>query len=153
MYTILDLLDKLIQVEKKAHAIYEEIAESEKFSQSIKTMARVLSREEKRHVEKYRYIKEEIKDKEGLEIDFQMYDKVSKTLSIFTKRAVDTRMVSTDDLLQYALDFEKENLALVIRIQGILVRRLEDEKTIAYRVLSELIREKNIHIKNIERFI
>jgi len=116
-------------------------------------MARVLAREEKRHIQIYGRIKEELKDKENIEIDFQLYDKAYKAFSTFTKRSVDIKMESTKDLLQYALDFERENLSLAITVQGILMRRLGDEKTIAYEVLSELISEENRHVENIEKFI
>jgi len=153
MYTIIDLLNKLIDIEKKIHVIYKEMVESEAFSQPIKTMARVLAREKKRNVEKYVYINNELKDKEGIDIDFELYDKVSKAILTFSKRSVDVNLTNTNELLKYAVDFEKENLALVLRIQGILVRRIEDEKTIAYMALTELIQERNMYIKNIERFI
>lgn len=153
MYTILDILDKLIDIEKRAYDFYREIAEKESFEQPIKTMAKVLAREEKRHIKIYEDMKEELKDKKEIDIDFEQYDQIYKVLSTFIRRLINIDIENTDELLKYALDFEKENLALVIRIQGILVRNLEDENSKPYVVLSKLIQEETKHIENIERFI
>lgn len=153
MYTILDILDKFIDIEKKAYDFYMAIAENEVFEQPIKTTARVLAREESRHMKIYEKIKEELKDHEGIHIDFEQYDQMYKVLSGFIRQMVNISVDNTAELLQYALNFEKENLALVIRVQDILVRKLEDENSESYKVLSRIIQEENKHIENIERFI
>ena len=56
-------------------------------------------------------------------------------------------------LLHFALDFEKQNLALVMSIQGLLVRGLNGNSSITYNVLTEIIDEEKKHIDDIERFI
>lgn len=152
MYTIIDVLDKLIDIEKKAYTSYVKAMDVKNIPQSVKTVIQVLAREEKRHIQLYKSIKEEVKDKEGLDIDFESYDKISKPLSDFSKWIVSIEFDNVSNLLQYAVDLEKKHLALAITIQGILVKNLEDETTIAYRVLTELIENGNKHIDNLEKF-
>ena len=52
-----------------------------------------------------------------------------------------------------ALDFEKQNLALILRIQGLLVKQLEDIETVTYNALKLLVEEEQKHIKALEAFL
>lgn len=153
MYTILDLLDKFIDIEESSYKIYDNIVKTENIPQPIRTMAGVLAREEIRHVKIYKNLKVELEEKDGLEIDFELYDRIHKVVSDFKRRMADLQINDINDLLKYALDFEKDNLAMVISVQGILVRKLEDEETKPYEALTKLIKEEQGHIANIERFI
>ncbi|WP_041719301.1 hypothetical protein [Alkaliphilus oremlandii] len=116
-------------------------------------MASVLTREEIRHVRIYKDLKKELEGKDDLAIDFELYDTAHKIVSDFKRRMIHIKIENIDDLLKYTLNFEKDNLAMVIRIQGILVRTLEDEHTKPYVALSKLIEEEKGHIENIEKFI
>lgn len=95
-------------------------------------MASVLAREEIRHVRIYKDLKKELEGKDDLAIDFELYDTAHKIVSDFKRRMIHIKIENIDDLLKYTLNFEKDNLAMVIRIQGILVRTLEDEHTKPY---------------------
>lgn len=62
-------------------------------------------------------------------------------------------MKDIEELLKFALDFEKQTLSLVLSIQGLLIRDSADSGTVTYNVLSEIVKEEKKHIENIERFL
>ena len=90
---------------------------------------------------------------EGLEVDFDAYDKISKTLLIFNNLEGDLRFLNPTDLLIYIIAFEKNYFALIVTIQGILVKTFEDEEKPPYQALRELISIESKHIEALEKFI
>lgn len=152
-YTIKDLLDKFILIEKNGYDMFINIAKSESSNEKMKTIARVFANEEKRHREMYKNLKEAIINENNIEIDFQIYDKASKLALQFLNNDRITNPQNLKELLIFSLNFEKENLALVLSIQGYLVKEQKDASTEKYKVLDEIIREEQKHIKSIEAFL
>lgn len=153
-YNVADLLEKFIAMESNGYELYMKIASSGEFDERIKTMARVFAREEKRHMSLYRKIKKSINtNTTNYDIDVDVYDKASKLFMEFSKRHSNIYINNPRELLQYAVDFEKENLAIALSVQGFLVRTLDDVNTEGYKILSEVIKEEEKHVKNIEAFL
>ena len=54
MYTILDILDKLIAIKERTHSVYLRAIENENIVQSVKTISSVLGKEEQRQITHYK---------------------------------------------------------------------------------------------------
>lgn len=151
-YTVFDLLDKLQNGEKKGYEMYMEIASRENLDQKTQSVARIFAKEEENHIEIYHKLKRNAKGRNKIEIDFDIYDQSSKLVSEFSYLPTE-KIQDVQTLLRFAFHFEKENLALVLRLQGLLVRNKKDINSTSYIILSKLIEEEKQHVKNIENFI
>jgi len=153
-YNVADLLDKFIDMKKNAYNLYMKIASDDRFNERFKIVARVLAREENRYVELYEDMKSKvINDGKNHDISIDIYDKSSQLFMEFSKRRSNTDFNSISELLQYARDYEKDCIAIIISVQGLLVRELNYLETEGYKILSEIMKEQEKHIKNIETFI
>ena len=151
-YTILDILAKLIMIEKRGYDIYHSISLREEIDERLRMVARILKDQESKHMDLYKKIKKTAEKDVLPSIDFDIYDQASQLLSNFTPPS-SLHIMNIQQLLQFAHNFEKQNLALVISIQGLLVRGPNVQGSITYNVLTQIIEEGKKHIKNIERFI
>ena len=151
-YNIVDILDKLIMIEQKGYAIYERISQMENVDEKIRVVARILADQEIRHMVSYKRIRKLTKKGDMPSIDFDIYDQASQLISGHILPP-SVHMADIQQLLKFAIDFEKQGLALLMRIQGLLVRGAEAEGSINYNVLSEIIKEEKKHIKDLEGFI
>lgn len=151
-YTVIDILDKLIIIEKKGYEMYHGISMLETIDEKIKVVARILADQELKHMSLYQKIKETVEKGVVPSIDFDLYDQASQLLSSAMQPSL-INIVDIKQLLEFSLDFEEQNLALVIRIQGLLVRMVDKEKSVSYQVLTEIIREEKRHIREIRNFI
>lgn len=152
-YNIVDLLDKFIYIEQAGYKMYMEITKMNSIQDKIKTIARVFAIEEEKHIAVYQCIKERMKNEPEIEVDFYTYDKASTLIYQFTKLKKIPDWESPISLLKFCLDFEKDNLALLLSIRGFLIKTKEDENSINYKAISEIINEEYKHVKNIENFI
>ena len=152
-YNIFDILDKLIILEKKAIKMNRQIAKAKDVSPSLKTVALVLAKEEEKHIESYNVLMENLKDKELDEIDFDIYDKVSSLLNEFQNRIVMPEASDVKSLLSFALELESQNLALLIDIQGRMVKYKDDVEKASYKVLEYLLEDEKKHIDNLKIFV
>lgn len=153
MYTILDIIAKLIEIEKKSLELYNILKESPNVNQRVKLVAGVLAREEERHIRIYKEIKKDLSKYEDINIDFDIYDSVSKIILEFKKGLTLYEAKDVRELLVNALAFEQKKIALIISIQGLLVRKSEDTETNSYKALTRIITEEEEHIKMIEMFL
>lgn len=150
-YSIIDILEKLIILEKKGYDMYLAISQLENIDEKIKVVARILADQEARHIELYKKIKKITEAGEVPSIDFDLYDQASQLISAYVS-PLTTHMDDIQELLRFALDFEKQNLALVMRIQGLLVRGPGGKDSVSYKVLSAIIQEEKKHIRDIGGF-
>lgn len=153
MYTILDVIDRIIEIEEKSLEFYKMLKKSPNVAQRVKLTAGVFIREETRHIEIYENIKKDVENLDNIQIDFHIYDSVSKLISEFKKSLSYFETNDVKSLLNSALDFEQKNLALVIRIQGLIVTKKEDVENNSYKVLTRIIQEEEKHIELLKTFI
>ncbi len=151
-YTVVDLLDKFISIEQAGYELYMKIANEAAVPERVKVIARVFALEENRHVEIYKNLKERVKDDSDIVIDFSVYDRASKLISDIASFTRYFSFKDTSELIYFCLNFEEENLALLIIIQGILIQSKDDEKTTKYKVLTELIQEEQKHVQDVSVF-
>ncbi len=152
MYTIIDLLDKLITIEQRGYEMYKLISLMDDIDSNIKLVARILASEELRHSQIYKDLKKEMEKIDLPKIDFSVYDKASNLISSF-RYPTSGHIASVEELLRFALDFEEQGISLVMSIQGLLIRETQDSASITYNVLTQIIEEERKHIENIERFL
>ena len=154
MYTLHDIIEKLILIEQDGMKMYFNMADKTKNSNiMLSVMAKTLANEESKHIEYYENLKNEIKDEENIEIDFFLYDKVARLLYEFRKKVVTPELEDVHELIKYALEFEKENVALLLDIQGRLVLKLQDSLRVRYEVISKMIQEEREHEKSLEAYL
>jgi bacterioferritin (cytochrome b1) len=151
-YTVIDIIEKMIIIEDKARSMYLSIAEGSSDNITLKLVAQALAKQEERHIVFYKGIKSSIDEEQIAEIDFTVYDRISSIIDNFKSMMSSPQTKNVKELINFALDFEKRNLALLIDIQGRLVRSIKDEHTITYKLISAMIEEEKSHISDIEKY-
>lgn len=153
-YTIVDLLKKLEALEENAFSMYKELASLEEgYDIKLRTVARILASEEERHIALYRKLIGQAEKEPETTIDFSIYDKASSLVDSFKKRIVKPKVKSVKELVQFSVEFERENVALLIDIRGRMVRKEEDSVTFNYLTLTELIMEEQKHVETLNVFL
>jgi rubrerythrin len=154
MYTIHDIIEKLIVIEQDAMKLYAGIADKTKNSNiMLSVMAKSLANEESRHIQYYEELKININEEENVQIEFFLYDKVAKLLYEFRNNMILPELEVIQDLIKYALEFEKNNIALLLDIQGRLVINLKDSSKVSYDILSKLIKEEREHENMLQDYL
>ncbi len=152
-YSVVDLLNKFINIEQNGYEMFLRISSVEDAPTKVKTIAKVFAKEELRHIELYKSLRGEIDESSGVELDFDIYDKASKLISEFSNIFHQPRTEDVRKMLEFCLDFEKENLALLLSIQGLLVKMNADTQSKVYKILTEVINEELKHVENVNYFI
>lgn len=153
-YTIFDLIQKLIDIEKDALEIYKKIEEKSKNeSQVISIVARAIEKEEQKHIEYYEKLKSDLNEELNESIDFYLYDRVAKLLFEFRSRIQLPKIDNVQDLIKYSLEFEKNNIGLLLDIQGRLLEKIDDVNNNVYKVISTIIEEEKKHEKMFEQLL
>lgn len=154
MYTLIDIIESFMDIEAMTRDFYKRIAEceTEKLS-SFKILAQALSKEENKHFQYYNKLKEEYLKKENIEIRIDAYDKISKMVIAFKNTPREINDNNIHEILDFALNFEKDSLALLLSIQGNLIKEEKDSLSNAYLGLSYIIKEEEKHVRDIEKII
>jgi len=148
-YTVLDLIEKLIDIEKNALEIYTKIEEMSKGKKlkAVNIFVQAIKTEELKHIKYYESLKENLKDELKETIDFFLYDKAAKVLYEFKNQIRVPQIDNVQDLIKYALDFEKSNVGILLDIQGKLFENFNDVNNNVYKVISRIISEEKEHEK------
>lgn len=153
MYTVIDILDKVVEIAEKSIERYRMFQKNLTMSEHARLVAGVFIREEERYINIYKKMKEETLDLEDIQIDFDIYDTISKLISAFKRDISYLEVNDVRQILMQTMDFKQRHLALVIRIQGLLVRTNEDMETNSYKILTRIINEEKEHIEILEAFL
>lgn len=154
MYTLIDIIDKFIDLEKQAKEIYRKVAAIPETPLNIKSVAKVLQLEEERHVVAYEKIKKELQQIENLAmIDFIAYDKTSSLFNEFKTRFFVPNPRAPQELIQYAYAMKLEHKALAIDIQGRLLERESENGEYIEKILGQVIEEEERAIRNLKQFL
>lgn len=153
-YTISDLLEKLINIEENTLDIYNEIQGNlESKFKAFDIIIQVIKKEELKHIKYYKDLKKEFENNSNEEIDFYLYDRVAKILFEFKNQSNLPKISNVQDLIRYAFEFEKNNIALLIDIQGRLIQKEDDMNKKVYKVINDIINEERGHEKMFEELI
>jgi len=157
MYTIIDLIDKLSKIDEEQYELYLQIYENIETRNSLKIIAKVLFNEEKKHLAGFQELKESSSTFSDIDIDidfdFAIYDRAVELIYEFSKIKSKIPIANVTELLEAALIFEKENLSLVLIVQGLFVKLYKDVETRNYIILSEILKEEQKHIDVIETIL
>jgi len=153
MYTIDDLISKLIKIEEEGYQFYLMISEKLEVENKLQIVAKVFSNQEKKHMLIYEELKNNSSSYDNIEIEFTIYNRASQLISEFSKMKSNNSITDVKSLLKFALEFEKENLSLVISIAGLFVKTEKYAQSKSYIILSEIIKEEENHVKMIEDII
>ena len=153
MYTIDNLIDKLIELEEEGYKLYLMISENIKFENNLQIMAKILANDEKKHMLVYEEFKKNLATDDDTEIEFTIYDRAVELIYEFSKIKTKNNIKNVKELFKFALIFEMENLSLVLIISGLFVKSYKDVETRNYKILSEIIKEEQKHVNLIEEIL
>lgn len=151
-YTAIDLLDKVIYISEKKKAICSAFMNEKSRNNNARMVMNIFIKNLDKSIQYYKNLKEEIKDSPLEEIDFVIYDKISFLMDAFNRKEIATESMSAKDILECCLNFQKDTLALYIDIQGRLIKNEDDIKTNTYKIIKDMISEKEKYIKDLEDF-
>lgn len=106
-----------------------------------------------KHIKYYQDLKKEFENNSNEEIDFYLYDRVAKLLFEFKNQSNLPKISNVQDLIRYAFEFEKNNIALLIDIQGRLIQKEDDMNKKVYKIINDIIKEEREHEKMFEELI
>lgn len=153
MYTIVDLIDKLIEIEKSGYELYMEMSANSQAEERVQIVAKVFSNQESKHRGIYESLRNSAYAYKDIEIDFNIYDKAAKLIYEFSKFKTKKSITNIKELIEFSLMFEKENLALVLSIRGLFVKSQQDLDKGKYKILSQIIEEEQKHVRDIEALL
>ena len=154
-YTINDLLENLINIEENTLEIYSEIQVNlESKFKALNIIIQVIKKEELKHIKYYKDLKQQFKNNSNNEeIDFYLYDRVAKIFFEFKNQNNIPKISDVQELIRYAFEFEKSNIALLIDIQGRLIQKKDDTNKKVYKIINDIIKEEREHEKMFEKLI
>lgn len=151
-YNTIDLINKIIFVAKKRKEMYKNISLEGSKTFKVSLVANILTKDVEKTIEYYEQLKIEFENDID-EIDFFVYDKIAFLVNVFQRRFINPDVKDIESLLEFSMDFEKQIVALFIDMQGRLLQKEEDSEMKAYKILSDIIKRKQKHIRNIQKFI
>ncbi len=149
-YTMVDLVEKLIEIEQNGFKFYMGLTALDNISEKVKTAAKVFAWEEVRHMEVLKELRDSIKGELEIQVDFGVYNKASILVVDFVKSHSKADVQEVQKLLGFALNFEKENVALLLSVRGSMVKSKSDKESKNYKIISGILDEEQKHVRNIE---
>lgn len=153
MYTIVDLIDKLIEIEKSGYELYMRMSVNSQAEERVKIVAKVFSNQESKHIGIYENLRNSAQDYKDIEIDFNIYDKAAELIYEFSTFKTTKDITNIKELIEFSLMFEKENLAVVLSIRGLFVKSHQDLDKGNYKIISQIIEEEQKHVRDIEALL
>lgn len=151
-YNALDLIDKAIDIVNNKLNIYKRILMEEDLNIMV-LVRNAFIKECEKSILYYKELKRKLQDKELEEIDFVVYDKISFLINEFNGKHYNGKVKNIKELKEFTLNYEKDTLALLIDIQGRLIKKESDINSIAYEVLNKIIKKKEEYIGNLKEYI
>lgn len=153
-YSILDILDSLIDIENKAITIFEELSAMSKADERLRVVSNIFILEEKRHVENYEELKKSLKAQDFPDIDLNTYSEISTFFNEFYRNLKPISAKTVKELLMYAYRLELHNSTLLSNILNLFASfKMNKVYKQCHDVISELIEEERKHVSNISMFL
>ncbi|MFL0268049.1 hypothetical protein [Candidatus Clostridium radicumherbarum] len=149
-YNVVDVLNKAINITIRKRSIYESLGQRKCDILAVKIMSKALVKEMDRTIQYYEKLKNEV---EPEEIDFYIYDKISFLIDEFNKKINVTEINNIKDYLKFSLDVEKGGKSVLIDVQGRFVKNKSDINTKTYKILSDIIYNKEKLITTLEKIM
>lgn len=151
MYDIRDIIEKCITLTEKIKKEYIRLQE-DSGDMRMRILIGVFIRSANNDIAYYNRVKGTLTDEIAEKIDFGVFDKISNLVNQFARTIVPITIFERRPLVNYALSQQKSLYALLVDIQGRMVSG-EEETSIAYYVLTELIQEKFKFINELEQMV
>ncbi|WP_026881372.1 hypothetical protein [Clostridium akagii] len=152
-YTVIDVINKAINIAIRKKTVYESVGQGELDIPSIQIMSKVLVKQIDRTIKYYEELKDEVSEAKFEEINFYIYDKMSFLIDEFNKNIYATEINNNKEYLKFSLDLEKNSKALLIDVQGRFVKNTTDIHTKTYKILSDMINNKDKLITTLETIV
>lgn len=153
-YSILDILDSLIDIEKKAISIFEALSAVSKADERLRVISNVFILEEKRHIENYELLKQSLRDEAGPAIDLNTYTEITTCFNDFYKELKPISAKTVSELLMYAYKLEVHNSVLLDNILKLFGSfRTNKLYRQCYEVIEKLLEDERKHVTNILAFL
>lgn len=155
-----EILFLLMQIEQNFSRFYRNVSEVEgQYSNRLRTISAVLSREEDAHCQWYGKLLEE-GDLKDVTMDEEVYEAARKNLEAFKQTLARTKVPRERDILQFAYDYEIRNAQTLWNIYGHVKEYKGGEQEIGSReresflkLLEDLIRTEETHAANLKQFM
>lgn len=153
-YNIIDIIDKVININEYRINIYEEYLEEINLGQLpykarymiiIKAILKSMIKEN----DYYKALKKKKLNLKNEDINILVYDKISFFMEEFKNNVDACSCSELNELIPCFIDMEKKVLALLLNIQGRLVVEKKDTETLAYLILGEMIEERRKAIEKL----
>ncbi|APC81010.1 hypothetical protein [Clostridium botulinum] len=148
-YTIIDIINNLIDIEKKGFSIFREISNNSE-DLRISIVSKTISNQERKYTQYYENLKKDIDVLDKEDIDFSIYDRISSRMQQFKISITMPVVTDIKKLINFARELSKENLALLIYIQGQLIRKETDTNMLAYNIMGKIIEEQEKYSKSLK---
>jgi hypothetical protein len=152
-YNVVDVINKAINIAIRKKDIYESIGQRKCDIPSIEIMSRILAKEIDKTIKYYEELKNEVSEGKFEEIDFYIYDRMSFLIDEFNKKIYATEINNIKQYLKFSLSLEKDGKSLLIDVQGRFVKNTSDIHTKTYKILSDMIKNKDNLITTLENII
>jgi len=146
---VYELVRLLMQIEENFSRMYNNIACLDgSYAPQIKTVAKVLSRQESNHAQKYNDLLTSANLAE-IQISEEIFEKTMIMLKSFKRKIKLERMHDIGELLEYAVQFEKENANALTEI----LQSLDEQESAFKTLLEQLVKAEEEHIQMLSAFI
>lgn len=152
-YNVIDVINKATNIAIRKKAIYESMGQRKCDIPSIEIISKVLAKEIDKTIMYYEKLKNKVSDVKFEEIDFYIYDKISFLIDEFNKKIYVTEINNIKEYLKYSLALEKDGKSLLIDVQGRFVKNSSDIHTKTYKILSDMINNKENLITMLEKVL
>ncbi|APQ72794.1 hypothetical protein RSJ22_06675 [Clostridium botulinum] len=148
-YTIIDIINNLIDIEKKGFSIFREISNNSE-DLRISIVSKTIANQERKYTQYYENLKKDIDVLDKEDIDFSIYDRISSRMQQFKISITMPVVTDIKKLINFARELSKENLALLIYIQGQLIRKETDTNMLAYNIMGKIIEEQEKYSESLK---
>lgn len=152
-YNIIDIINKASNIANRRKELYMKIEKEKSNIPSMKILSKILIEQVDKTIMFYDTLKKDIGDSGLEEIDFAIYDKISFLINEFNMKIFVKDVQNTKELLEFSLELEKDIYSLLLDIQGRFVKDTSDIHTKTYKILSDIIENKNNHIEILKNTI
>lgn len=134
---------------KKGFSIFREISNNSE-DLRISIVSKTISNQERKYTQYYENLKKDIDVLDKEDIDFSIYDRISSRMQQFKISITMPVVTDIKKLINFARELSKENLALLIYIQGQLIRKETDTNMLAYNIMGKIIEEQEKYSKSLK---
>ncbi|MGO5066946.1 MULTISPECIES: hypothetical protein [unclassified Clostridium] len=152
-YDIMDLINRVIDIESKVIEIYINVNKKYDSSSSFKIFSKIFMKYEKEKIDYFNSLKMKLNKERIKEIDIYIYDKISSLIAEFNGK-ISTNCYkdkNVKEFIECVLNMNKDIRALFIDIRGRMIQKNGDGDSYEYEILTDIIRMEEKYIEDLEK--